>query len=51
MEDKIIEKVKTNTSAIISICFGIASIIFWEFSIIPILAINPPPKKNFKLLC
>lgn len=33
------EKIKTNKSAIVSLCLGIASVFLWEFSIIPILAI------------
>ncbi|MCX6723379.1 MAG: hypothetical protein NT094_04955 [Candidatus Staskawiczbacteria bacterium] len=39
IEDKVIERIKTNKSAIVSLCFGIASVIFWEFSIVPIIAI------------
>jgi len=33
-------KIKTDKSSIVSLCFGIASIFLWEFSIIPILAIG-----------
>lgn len=38
-ENEPIEKIKNNKSAVISLCFGVASVIFWEFSLIPILAI------------